>query len=154
KVYSKLEPEAYDAIVRAAAKVGMPVAGHVPARVGLERVLDAHQRSVEHLDGYFMAAQREDSPVRGKMDLPSRLRAIAYIDEAKMSALVQKTRAAGTWNCATLVVMAKFVSPEEGREELARPELRFVAPLVVASWDPSKDFRSKHLTTADYALLR
>ena len=154
KVYSGLTPEAYQAIVKAAAEAGMPVAGHVPVRVGLESALEARQRSIEHLDGYLMAAQRDDSPVKGKLDFPSRRRAIEFVDDAKLEALVRRTREAGTWNCPTLVVYAKFLSPADGAAERARPEMSYVSPLVVASWDPSQDFRSKDMTAADYALLR
>src|SRR6185295_16663080 len=51
KVHEGLSPETYAAIVATANHVGIPFAGHVTATVGLKRALDAHQTSIEHLDG-------------------------------------------------------------------------------------------------------
>ncbi len=151
KVYSDLTMDAYDAIVDEAAKLGLPVAGHVPDRVGLDHVLAKRQRSIEHLEGYFQFSQRDDSPIKGKLDMPSIRRAIDYLDETKLAALVQKTRAAGTWNCPTMVSRAKYVSPAEGKVELARPEMRFMLPGVRAMWDPANDPLYRERTEEDYA---
>jgi imidazolonepropionase-like amidohydrolase len=154
KVYAKLSRDAYDAIVAEAARVGMPVAGHIPIAVGLEHALDSHQRSIEHLDGYFAAAQRDDSPVKGALDLPSRRRMVDYVDDAKLAHIIDRTRDAGSWNCPTLVVYKSWVSAEDAKALLARPEMRFVSPLSLASWDPTKDFRTKDMTSEDFARLR
>ncbi len=91
KVYSALNMDAYDAIVDEAGNVGMPVAGHVPDLVGLEHVLGKQQRSIEHLEGYFQFAQRDGSPIQGKLDMPSIRRAIDYLDEANGRGKVEIT---------------------------------------------------------------
>ena len=150
KVYSNLSLEAYDAIVDEAGKLGLPVAGHVPDRAGLDHVLEKRQRSIEHLEGYLQFAQRDDSPLKEKIDLPSIRRAIDYLDETKLAALVQKTRAAGTWNCPTLISSAKYSSPAEAKVELVRPEMRFLTPGVRAMWDPANDRRYRDRTADDY----
>src|SRR5918999_1439316 len=64
KVHEGLSPETYAAIVATAKRVGIALAGHVTATVGLKRALDAQQSSIEHLDGYLQALVPDDSPVK------------------------------------------------------------------------------------------
>jgi hypothetical protein len=75
----------YAYLVNAAQRVGIPVAGHVPAGMSLEQVLAAHQHSIEHLTGY------EDHP-----DFSSNI-----------PKLVAATKRAGVWNCPTLTIDAE-----------------------------------------------
>jgi imidazolonepropionase-like amidohydrolase len=154
KVYNNLTPEAYDGIVAEARRRGVPVAGHVPNAVGLERVLAARQDTIEHLAGYFRAAQRSDSPLLGKLDLRSSRHLGDYVDDAKLAQLVRRTATAGSWNCVTLFVASRFAPLEESRRWLERPELRFLPPLLRASWDPTRDFRMKDHTPDDWAASR
>src|SRR5262249_40624621 len=116
-----------------------------------EHVLEKRQRSIEHLEGYFLFAQRDDSPIKGKLDMPSIRRAIDYLDEGKLAAVVQKTRAAGGRECPTMVVRSKYMSPAEAKLELTRPEMRFVPPGLRAQWDPANDPRYRDRTEDDYA---
>ena len=71
KIYNMLSPEAYEATILTARKVGVPVYGHVPISVGLDRALAARQTSIEHLTGYMQALQRDDSPFKNTS--PSRI---------------------------------------------------------------------------------
>ncbi len=56
KVYDGLSRPSYDALVDEANRVGIPFAGHVPMEVGLERVLESGQRTVEHAEQLLYAA--------------------------------------------------------------------------------------------------
>jgi imidazolonepropionase-like amidohydrolase len=49
KVHDLLSPEMYASIVRAARSAGLPVVGHVPVTMTTDQVIDARQRSIEHL---------------------------------------------------------------------------------------------------------
>lgn len=49
KIYDGLSRETYDAIASAAKDAGLPIVGHIPRDVGLSRVLEAGQRSIEHV---------------------------------------------------------------------------------------------------------
>ncbi len=51
KVHDWLSPRVYAAITREARTVGLPVVGHIPAAVTADDVIEAGQRSVEHLGG-------------------------------------------------------------------------------------------------------
>ncbi|HJZ72398.1 MAG TPA: amidohydrolase family protein [Vicinamibacterales bacterium] len=57
-------------------------------------------------------------------------------------------------NCPTLIMYRRFVPLDEGKALLARPEMRYVAPQLRASWDPTKDFRLKTFTADDFASFR
>jgi imidazolonepropionase-like amidohydrolase len=99
KVYNRLAPPVYNAIVEAAATEHIPVMGHVPGRVGLMRALDAHQASIEHFSSFVTATLPPDVD-HSKMDLPERL------DRANLGRLddiAARVKAAGSWSCPTVV---------------------------------------------------
>lgn len=136
KVYDFLSRDAYDALVSAARENGMPVVGHVPDAVGLNEVLAAGQASIEHLRGYAAALVSDPDQVTfGSEDW-------ALADTSKMRDLAGATRAAGVWNCPTLVVTQKWLPPEEQRALFAKPAMRYIAPQVHAEWDPDASYLS------------
>jgi len=59
KVYTRLGPEAYAAIVETAKQYKIPVVGHVPVKVGFASAVKARQSSVEHLYGAVYAMEKE-----------------------------------------------------------------------------------------------
>jgi len=152
KVYALLPVEIYDAIVAAAAKHGLPVIGHVPFAAKLGHVLDAKQRSIEHLDGYAAYAERDDSPIKSAKDYKTRMAAYKYSDAAKLAEAVARTKAAGTWNCPTLVVRDRIANLD--RPDRTRPEYRFVPPSHIEHWDPKQDFRFQNSTADDFVIAR
>jgi hypothetical protein len=112
KVYDKRLPEVYQALVSTARKIGLPVYGHVPNRVGLAQVLDARQDSIEHVGGYLEALDRNESP----------------------DALISATRNAGTWNCVTLVFFKGATPADEAALSYARPFMRFLPQALISGW--------------------
>jgi imidazolonepropionase-like amidohydrolase len=133
KVYDQLTPEAYRWVVDAAHERDLPVDGHIPFQVGLDGVLDAGQRSIEHLYGYPQALQ----PSRGATvphDL-GQLRKWLFemaqnADFERMPELAGRTLEAGTWNCATLIVRTRWTL--DPADLAALPELRYLSPAHVA----------------------
>lgn len=152
KVYNKLSPEAYAAIVAAAAKANMRVIGHVPTAMGLEGVLAAKQASIEHLDGYAKFARRANAPPLEE-GFKARLKQWQQADPARVKDAVARTKAAGTWNCPTLIVMQRLANMDRP-QTLERPENRFVPPPTRESWDPKKDFRLVTWTAEDFEAAR
>jgi imidazolonepropionase-like amidohydrolase len=63
KVYS-LSLEAFDAIMEAAAKANIPVAGHVPENVPIRHAIKAGMRSMEHLYGIADTSISGEAKVR------------------------------------------------------------------------------------------
>ena len=125
KVYTNLSREAYDAIIAAAAERRLPVVGHVPRKVGIDRVLAAGQASVEHL-GWVPQG----------------------LDDEALAALAKQAAQSGTWFCPTLVVQTRFVDSVEAAQLAARPEMRFVHPEMRATWRPTPNAPSRKLRQA------
>jgi imidazolonepropionase-like amidohydrolase len=142
KVYHKLSKEAYDAILIAAKKHKLPVTGHVTRAVELEGAFKSGQNCIEHLEGYGFAMQRPDSPYfkysAGEVHMEYvYLHSIRYVDETKIPALAAATRAAGVWNCPTLVAYRNWgLTVAEAKAHSQQPEMKYVHPLLRAQWSP------------------
>ena len=99
KVYNRLSPSVYKAIVAAAAEQRLPVMGHVPRAVGVAGAVEARQRSLEHFSSFMRSAlpesiAREDLPVK---------EIFARVDLNKLPAIAGAVAAAGSWTCPTIV---------------------------------------------------
>ena len=110
KILGGLDRAAYDALVDEAAVHHIPVVGHVPAEIGLPAALAAHQRTIEHVQGY------------------------ARDDAAQLADQARQTRAAGVWNCPTLDFYAVAFGP---RDHLATREgiAEYATAAERATWD-------------------
>jgi imidazolonepropionase-like amidohydrolase len=154
KVYNRLKPDVYAAIIRTAREEGIRVVGHVPRAVGLAGVLKARQASVEHLDGFVYAVATATSPFDAAnwAKLPAARRANLnvelevgralrngsasfddYFDAKKLAAIAAASRDAGTWHVPTLVVFW-YMTPDQAAARLASPEMRFVEPEARSQW--------------------
>jgi imidazolonepropionase-like amidohydrolase len=155
KAYSRLSREAYEALAAAAKQHGMVLAGHVPNAVGLAGVLAARQKSVEHLDGWLLALVPDGVALpEGNMQAKLRV-ALPSLDAAKLPGLIAQTIAAGTWNCPTLIVLDRMGGLDDPKAVQARTRWVDKLPaMMVAQWDPTRDFRLKALTAEDFQTMR
>jgi|GEM_PF-307593 len=122
KIYQKLSRASYDAIVASAKRHGMDFVGHTPTDVGLERVLEAGQRSIEHLGGYERLLNGTGQ--RGPAGW-------AAVDPAGMPVLAEKSRLRGAWNCPTLAIQLNIGQslPPGDRQRAAMNRRRMVKAL-------------------------
>ena len=134
KVYNKLSKEAYSEIIRTAKNLGIPVAGHVPTAVGLAGALQGAQSSIEHLTGYMSELKSGSSK----------------ITEERIRTLARATRSAGVWNCPTLVVQQKLAEADEYKRLLRAPEMKYVAPLRLALWNPTRVTQLQSMTSSEF----
>lgn len=79
KIYEKLTIDVYDSIIKSAEKEDIPVVGHVPSLVGIEKVIQSGQKSIEHLSKYYDSDKLYDMTVENNV-----------------------------WNCPTIVVYSNF----------------------------------------------
>jgi imidazolonepropionase-like amidohydrolase len=145
KVYDNLQPGTYEEIVKAAADLHMSVSGHVPPHVGLQRVLDAHQRSVEHLTGYFEWLQNTHSPFKQADDheifphpahlLAKRQGLADWLDESRIPQIAEATAKAGTWNVPTLVAWLNMTPVTELDAAWKRPNMRYATSMLREWWN-------------------
>ncbi len=112
KVYNELDVPSYDAIVEEAARSGTPVVGHVPWRVGLERVQDAGQSTSEH----FIGIRREAASVFDGGDL----------DQGRVAEVVGRSAAMGLTHTPTITVDA--LSRSQARALQTGSEIRYISP--------------------------
>ena len=126
KVYNNIPLQAYIGIMAEAEDLGIPVDGHVPFEVGLERAAAMGQRSVEHLRGYIQLLVSEGATNQPGRDLRSRALAWAEADLHRIDSLAQWTHAAGFWNCPTLSVRIRQSSRETIDHYLQSLEARYL----------------------------
>ena len=145
KVYPGLTAEVYDALMVEARKAELPVVGHVP--VGLMHVLDAGQRSIEHLFGFEWALlpPGTDLEHHGFKDT---IKAWTMVDLTGLPALVQRVKEAGTWICPTLIALQSFISEEEAQRRSSAPSMRFVLPEDRVGWQAFSGSLSDEVTQA------
>jgi imidazolonepropionase-like amidohydrolase len=135
KVYSRLSPAAYDAVIQEGTTRGLSVSGHVPDSVGLAAALRSGIKSIEHLSGYEVLATKQTGP--GEEAIWARL------DESQFAAVARETAKSGTWNCPTLVLYQHRIAPGEPeflRRLVERPEMRYVSPETVRQWHPENNY--------------
>ncbi len=116
KLYGWPSP-AYDSVIVAARRAGLPVVGHVPGAVGIERVLRDRWASIEHLTGYFEyiakipVSDQEGDFQRAAWTAPDTfawLQPNYVLDSSRLRAIAVATRRAKVWNCPTLVPFDAF----------------------------------------------
>jgi len=144
KIHPGVPRDAFDALAAKADELKMPFAGHVPADVGLHRALEAKYRSIDHLDGYVEALVKNpaNSQTFG-------VNLIAEVDESKIPALVKETRAAGTWQVPTQILLENWLN-DETPESMARwPEMKYVQAELLTKWIANKQNTVAKFPAAD-----
>ncbi|MCL4852594.1 MAG: amidohydrolase family protein [Bryobacteraceae bacterium] len=140
KISEGMGPEAYDAVARTARELQIDFAGHVPNDVGVRRVIQARQRSIDHLDNYIEGLESETSPLRSQ-DPKVRARDLPFhVDESKIEELVRLTREAGVWNMPTMACWENFYSADDGEKlRSSIPEVRYMPRSAVDNWVKGKN---------------
>jgi imidazolonepropionase-like amidohydrolase len=110
KVYSRLSPDVFDAIMREVRARNLVAVGHVPLAVDVRHALESGLRSVEHLTGYDRAVS-----VGGR----GGTWAWIDVDTARFAPLIEATRRAGAWNCPTLAIYATLARQHSTGEQAA-----------------------------------
>jgi imidazolonepropionase-like amidohydrolase len=100
KVQSLLSPESYLAAADEAHKDGVPIVGHVPDKVRITQVIEAGQKSIEHLMGSFEGcSSQEDKFIHGEGSLRLLL---TTNDPKKCDNLIKLLARTQTWQVPTL----------------------------------------------------
>jgi Amidohydrolase family len=105
KVYDNVSVPLYEAIVSAAAEAHLDVVGHVPRDVGLRRVIDAHQATIEHTDSFIDSLQPGNDPYVRPPPSLSWEDSVQHADLARLPAFADAMRLNGIWTCPTVVVV-------------------------------------------------
>ena len=119
KVYTRLGPEAYAAIVETANQNKIPVVGHVPVKVGFSSAVKAGQYSVEHLYGAVYAMEKDSEYDPGFIERWS----FAF-DPDKLTDYLEITVKSGLWNCPTLAIYKRWQASVDVLT--SAPELKYL----------------------------
>jgi imidazolonepropionase-like amidohydrolase len=133
KIHPGVPRDAFDAMAAKAGELKIPFAGHVPEAVGLARALEAKYRSIDHLDGYVEALVPNPA---GSQTFGVNLAAQA--DESRIPALVKATRAAGTWQVPTEILLVNWLNDVDPQTMAAWPEMKYVPPQTLTNWIAQK----------------
>jgi len=100
KVQSVISHDAYLAAAAEAHKQGLPIVGHVPDKVRLKEVIEAGQKSIEHLMGIFEGCStEEDKFIQGQGNLKVLL---TTQDQQRCNGLLKLLAQNQTWQVPTL----------------------------------------------------
>ncbi len=147
KVYNSLSAPVHAALVKAALRHGFPLVGHVPYAVPLADILVSGQSSIEHMQGYPAALEKDPTRRTGAWLAPE-------LDEARIAELAAATAASGVWNCPTLVVIERVSRLDAVAElEAATRWLELASPNLRPHWDPRTSPRAARFA-AQAAQLR
>jgi cytosine/adenosine deaminase-related metal-dependent hydrolase len=152
KIHPGIEREVFDTLAATARRVGIRMAGHVPAEVGLRRALEVPYASIDHLDGYVEAmvpprANVPESQMFG-VNLGERL------DQSLLPELVKATREAGVWNVPTQTLLENLAPPVSLEALARRPEMRYMSPETLADWAESKQSIMKETGSSPESVRR
>jgi imidazolonepropionase-like amidohydrolase len=140
KITEGISPPVYAAIAKAAKEVKIDFAGHVPNEVGVRGVIEARQRSIDHLDNYLEGIEADNSPVRDA-DARTRARDLPFhVDERKIPELARLTRDRGVWNVGTMALWEIFHDGRTGEDlRAALPEVQYMPRSTVEDWVKRKN---------------
>jgi len=139
KVHPGLSREEFLALAETANEIGMPYAGHVPVAAGVRQALQNNMATIDHLDGYFAALlPAENSGSGGYGGFFDVLLADQLVAD-DIAGLVAATKAAGTWNVPTEVLVEQLIDDTAVTELRIRPETRYVPAATVRDWMAQKE---------------
>ena len=138
KIHPGVRRDAFDALARAADRVGIRFAGHVPIEVGLARALEARYQTIDHVDGFVEALVRDGAPVKAAESQWFGVNLAEHLDESRIPALVASTKAAGTWIVPTQTLFESTIGDIPAEAMAQWPEMRWASPAQVTQWSEWK----------------
>jgi imidazolonepropionase-like amidohydrolase len=139
KVHPGLSSDEFNAMAKTANDIGMPYAGHVPVAVGVRGALQYKMTTIDHLDGYFATLLSPGSLGSGGYGGFFGVMLANELDADRIPEIVEATKAAGTWNVPTQVLVEQLIDETPLIELKRRPEMRYVDAETVGSWIASKE---------------
>ena len=134
KVHEGLSPEVYAAIASTAHDIGIGFGGHISDVVGLNAALAARQTTIDHLDNYLDAVQRDGSPALAMQGAARGQALPLHVDNTKIGDVAIATQLAGVANVPTMALWEALRGSHNGDALMAREELRYMPAAMVNSW--------------------
>lgn len=136
KFHPGIPLESFEAIVKEAKRQGIEFSGHISARVGLLRSLEAGQGTIDHLDRYmeFLAGvapedRNDPSIIYFGYDLTPE------VEESRIEEAARLTRQAGVWNVPTNTLLQNVFNPDNTVEMMRDwPGMEYMPERLVRNW--------------------
>ncbi|WP_219825306.1 amidohydrolase family protein [Nonomuraea typhae] len=146
KVYSYLPRDLLRVLADEAAKLGLPMDGHLPYLVPMEEASRLGQRSIEHLTGLTLATSSREAEFRSRLESTPitdpfswyamardlERQAAAGYDPAKARRLYAELIRNGTWHTPTLAVLKVFSQPADACT--GDPRLKYIPAADRRQW--------------------
>ena len=140
KLLRGLSRAEFDAAVEAGAEAGIALAGHVSEDVGVGRALEAHQATIDHLDGYIQYLVSPEVNLSNSEPGFYGVNLLDVVDEDRLVQAAIDTREAGVWIVPTQALVEHIALPSPtAQEQAARPEMAYMPPDIVQGWIASKE---------------
>lgn len=138
KVHPGLSRDEFEALAATANEIGMPYAGHVPVAAGVKRALQLKMATIDHLDGYLAALLPASNDGAGGFGGFFDVMLADELDSDDIAEIAATTKAAGTWNVPTEVLIEQLVDSTPVAELKNRPETRYVSAATIEKWVAQK----------------
>jgi hypothetical protein len=140
KVYSRLQPDIYAAVLDEAKKQNIAVVGHIPNSVGLENSLAQGQVMIAHAEEYYKT-YFQNQP-----------------DDSRIPEAVQLTKNAGAYVTPNLSFFAALTTitsdPRTVDRRLADPQADSIPPDIRGSWLGSRSSKPSDRFVPELATLK
>jgi len=145
KVYNLIQPEVLRALGRAAAALGVRVAGHCPDAMTFEEAIAAGMSCFEHLTGIWrghLTAGLRQRPDQSNLALEVLQMTINHLDLDAIRRLAHQMAAEQVWNCPTLVALQWMHEAQQVgmAHPSIQPLLKYMPQMALRFWewlDPS-----------------
>lgn len=115
KVYDRLNTEVFDQIMQTAKELDLPVVGHIPWAVGIEKSYNAGLFSNEHFTGY-------------------------HLDSDELMGQIELTLEKAVWNCPTLVVLKNYENLNLLKEGEDPENFKYIPNEIITWWKSFESF--------------
>jgi imidazolonepropionase-like amidohydrolase len=132
KIQEGIPRLSYDAVLKTAREIGMPVGGHVPDEVGLWHALASKQGTIDHLDNYMDAIAAADFPADELRAVPAPPPGSPFTH--RVLAAAAATKRSGIAMVPTMALWENLYVPNDSAYYAARPELKYMPRNTVAQW--------------------
>jgi imidazolonepropionase-like amidohydrolase len=140
KIHGSLPRDAYDTLVAAGRRLGIPVVGHAPRNLPFDAVLHARQTDISHLEEFVYTYFARD---------------VSETAAARIPSLAHALRDQGMAVTTTLVAYDRIGRQVDSLELLlAEPQNKYVAPGQRASWDRENNDYLLRFSKSDVPVLR
>jgi imidazolonepropionase-like amidohydrolase len=133
KLHPGLWPEAFHAIAETAEALGIDYSGHISVPVGLDRVLDSKQGSIDHLDGYGQKLVPKDHELYGTDPGLFAVNLVEGMDAGLIPELARRTAETGIANVPTQSLIENWAIGDID-ELMQRDAMKWIPAETAAQW--------------------